>query len=134
MLMFSYPTDILGVIKQRWEVAWNMSPRHDDHLPPDEVLTVLLETCYHASFLAEEGRRLVFRVAYLPRIELEDERLRESHGVTTLDFEEPRQFSVSELLRLAPAVDVERAIVCVEPTVPQADSYRLQIWGLLEWH
>jgi hypothetical protein len=37
-------------------------------------------------------------VAYLPRIELEDERLRESHGVTTLDFEEPRQFSHSTKL------------------------------------
>jgi hypothetical protein len=105
-------------------------------LPTDETLRTLLDTCFEASLLREEGRRVAFRVIDYPRVEFNsDLKQRQADPAwercITVDrvtiFSEPRNFSVAELHRLAPAADVVRSLVCVEST-----SNGVVIWGLLD--
>jgi hypothetical protein len=132
--MFSYPADLVESLRAAWRKPALRLPLTSP-LPGDALLARLLETCYHTSFLSEEGRRLAFRIMYLPQAEF-DRRQRERRGsarsLRAIVFDVPRRFAVGEILRLAPATDMTQAIICVGPGDPPDDPDRLVIWGLLD--
>ena len=91
------------------------------------LLKTMLETMYHVSFLTEESRRTTARIAYM---------LPET--LTQLDppikFLPPIQFTVSEILRLAPAVEPRQSVLIVCPSAVmnmETSESGLAIWGIL---
>jgi len=60
-----YPRDLHAILRRQWngERVTQGWPRAD--LPEKAVLDELLDVCYHASLMAEEGRPTIFRVAFL---------------------------------------------------------------------
>ncbi len=59
--MFEYPNTILNEVKKTWD-SKRVSRKKVTPLPDDEILSILLETSYHASLLTEESRRIGFRI------------------------------------------------------------------------
>ena len=101
-------------------------------LPKDKALTLLLEICYQASFLREEGQSLAYRIVAYPRKEFEanncDNRKISLRQERSVIFAKPREFSMSELHRLAPATEFVSSLVCVEPD----ESGKWFTWGLID--
>jgi hypothetical protein len=107
--------------------------RSSPPLPSDATIASLFEVAYHASFLTEETRRLAFRIIYLPRKDLGEALERRSEELshyTPILFDEPRPFSVGEILRLAPATDLTKILICVEDNLDSPAG--LHLWGLLD--
>lgn len=154
MSAFLYPRDLVKVCKEAWaEAQKRFEPttsqpsdqsfpdkpdRNTPPFPPDQYLLDLLETVYHLSFLAEEGRRIAVRVIYvLPTTFEGGTRFNLSKQPARL--QRPVPMSVGELLRLAPAVQATESAILVAPAevlgVTSADQ--LMIWGILhlgtEW-
>ena len=130
--MFQYPNTLLQEVREKWQKR-KYPGEHVPPLPSDDILSRMLEVAYHASFLTEEGRRLGFRVAYLPQ---DDATKREEEAfpgrMRPIALSKPRDFSVGELLRLAPATDPTKVLICVEPLRGVRDLQSLAIWGLLD--
>ena len=65
MAKHRYPRDLHAILRRRWrgEPLADGWPRVD--LPEKAVLDELLDVCYHASLLTEEGRPTIFRVAFI---------------------------------------------------------------------
>jgi hypothetical protein len=65
MAKHRYPRDLRTMLRRRWrgEPLADGWPRVD--LPEKAVLDELLDVCYHASLLTEEGRPTTFRVAFV---------------------------------------------------------------------
>jgi hypothetical protein len=97
-------------------------------LPPRSVLDELLDVCFQASMLTEEGRPIIFRVAYIPSAEPVTPNRSQLPPVTRYNLSAPIQFTESELRRLAPVADPRRVLIAVE----QAAGGRLQIYGLID--
>ena len=99
--------------------------------PNQRLLKMILDVVYHASFRTEESRRIAVRVAYLPR------GITETPGKYHLmhkpmAFTNPIDFTVDEVMRLAPALDATRSMILVCPSelvVPDAE-HALVIWGV----
>ncbi len=147
---FLYPADLVAKCKEGWERFHRRLTRpvvrsEGDHtegpervdppFPSDEHLLELIETVYHLSFLAEEGRRIAIRVIYLPPHTFEHRNGLNLHGEPARLLR-PAKLSVGELLKLAPAVQAtESAILVCSPEGEISD--RLAIWGILnlgtEW-
>jgi Probable sensor domain DACNV len=123
-----YPRDLYAVLQERWDnkpffKGWPAVP-----LPPKPVLDELLDVCYHASMMTEEGRPTVFRIAYLASSSPVSSRDGdELPPVTRYAFSKPVSFTQGELRRLAPVADPRRVLIAVE----QADD-KLQIYGLID--
>lgn len=129
--MFLYPLQILPLLKKTWPKAGFSGNKQP--LPSDAAIEVLMEVAYHASFLTEESRRLGFRIIFLPRKQLQDDlewRGARPKPYGTIMLGVPRLFSVGEILRLAPATDLTKMIICVEERAEEAGE--LVIWGLLD--
>jgi hypothetical protein len=128
-----YPRDLYSILKGIWDnkpffKGW---PRVE--LPPKAVLDELLDVCFQASMLTEEGRPTVFRIAYLDSRSPVTPR-RESSSlapVTRYAFKDPIPFSETELRRLAPVADPRRVLIAVEQCGEGAQK-RLQIYGLID--
>jgi len=93
------------------------------------VFDEIIDVCYHASMLTEEGRPTVFRIVFLdsqsrvsPRDD--DERRRSRRYI----LKEPVPFTQGELRRLAPVADPRRVLIAVEQS-----GGRLQIYGLVDY-
>lgn len=56
-----YPRDLYATLRRRWSEV----PHLRVELPEKAVLDQLLDVCYHASLMTEEGRPIVFRVAFI---------------------------------------------------------------------
>lgn len=121
---FAYPDDLLPELKELWQQRRFRFLDSGAALPSDAEIMQLLQVAYHASFLTEEGRRLGFRLAYIPR----DEPNSGWGGATPIPFDSPREFSVAEILRLAPATDPTKMLICVE----MRNTGGLVIWGMLD--
>jgi hypothetical protein len=97
-------------------------------LPPKDVFNQIIDVCYHASLLTEEGRPTVFRIAFLdsqsPVSPRDDEEL---PPVTRYLLEEAVPFTQGELRRLAPVADPRRVLIAIE-----LSAGRLQIYGLVD--
>lgn len=111
--MAAFPKDLAKVVARRWKtlVAGEyVAPP----CPPSGLLRELLEACYLASSSPEEGRYPKFNVIAVP----------EGHVVgsakTSWPFTTLRPLIVSELRRLAPAVDFKKSAI-------------LATWGVSGW-
>ncbi|GAG91101.1 unnamed protein product, partial [marine sediment metagenome] len=96
--------------------------------PEDKVLNKLFEICYHASFLAEEQRRLAFGVIFCEEKDIPSGH--RTRNIITLD--KGRDFSIGELMRLSPATDYRRVLIAVKKKKGNFKEPRLIIWGLIE--
>ena len=134
MVKHKYPRDLHAILRPRWngEPVTDGWPRLD--LPEKAVLDELLDVCYHASLMTDEGRPTIFRVAiisgstpvYPPR--------RESVALEPImryALGQPVPFTVGELRRLAPVADPRRVLIAVEQ-IRKGASRRLQIYGLID--
>lgn len=103
-------------------------------LPPKPVLDELLDVCFQASMLTEEGRPTIFRVAFIPSSVPVTPNRAELPPVTRYNLNAPIPFGEGELRRLAPVADPRRVLIAVEQV-----GDRLQIYGLIDigmalWH
>jgi hypothetical protein len=134
-----YPTDIIDPLKSRLAKIKGKYEKAPE-LPADNVLEELLEVAYHASFLTEEGRKLHFRIIFAPQEKLTEQNPYRQHSkLRPIVFNSPREFSVAEVLRLAPALDMTQVIICVSQVNRSTKNPKLGIWGLLDsgsswWH
>jgi hypothetical protein len=128
-MMHIYPPSLVEVIKKAWK-KMKLVPRTRERppLPSDSLLQELLAITYHASFLKEEGRRLSYRVIVYPKSEFNEKISLSQREERCAIFSEPRSFSVAEVLRLAPAAESVRSIICVDIN----HKKQWQIWGLLD--
>ena len=97
-------------------------------LPSKAVFDEIVDVCYHASMLTEEGRPTVFRIGYVSSkspVSPRDED--ELPPVTRYPLKDPIPFIEAEIRRLAPVADPRRVLIAVE----QVDG-RLQIHGLID--
>lgn len=126
-----YPRNLYTELQRRWTAPpLDRFLRID--LPEKRVFEELVDVCYHASFMTEEGRPIVFRVAFLG-----------ANRPVSPDREEPLPlepieryllgqvvpFTEGELRRLAPVADPRRVIIAVEPT---GEGSKLRIYGLID--
>ena len=59
-----YPHNLYTKLQRRWTAPpLDRFPRID--LPEKRVFDELVDVCYHASFMTEEGRPIIFRVALI---------------------------------------------------------------------
>lgn len=130
--MPTYPTEIIAPLKARIDELEKQPYSHRPRmLPSDETLQDLIDTAFHASLLTEEGRRPGFRLMYCSPQDLSGESERGwRHARRIVRFPKPRDFTVSELNRVAPASDLRRFLICVGPISKR--SKKTEIWGLLD--
>jgi hypothetical protein len=122
-----YPRDLHVILQGLWDSTPFFQGWPAVELPPKAVLDELLDVCFQASMLTEEGRPTVFRVAYISSgspVTLSREQLA---PVTRYAFNAPVPFTEAELRRLAPVADPRRVLIAVEQS-----GERLQIYGLID--
>jgi hypothetical protein len=132
--MFIYPSHIIEIVKKNWDLK-TFSEEKVTSLPDDQILSILLETSYHASLLTEESRRIGFRIIYISKKDAKKEVKLFLHGETPIRpiyFENEREFNVNEILRLAPATEFTQSLICVEQTNKSMKNSKLAIWGILD--
>lgn len=137
-MQFLYPGDLIERVRMEWVAAQGAgsetSPRTVEGLPKDLALRQLLDVAYHVSLLREETRTISLRLMYAPRAMLANP-LPNDPQPAPYELQSPIPMTVSNLLKLAPAVRVTQAAICVEPA-PGSDT-ELVIWGIadlgLEW-
>lgn len=129
-----YPLDTIEPLKTEWAKGHRFGRKKETRpaLPNDEHLADLLSICYHASLLKEEGRRIEFRVIVYRPEEFRCDTI-SSAGLHIFSeravlFERPREFSVAELRRLAPAAEFVRSLICVS----LSKQGRWTTWGLID--
>jgi hypothetical protein len=99
--------------------------------PNQKLLRLILDVVYQASLKIEESRRIAVRVSYLPPGISEGystyNLMREPIMLTT-----PVNFTVDEVMRLAPALDATKSMILVCPSglVLSEAEYPLAIWGV----
>ncbi len=126
-----YPHDMHAIITPLWDNTPLFPKWPPVELPAKPVLDQLLDVCFHASMLTEEGRPTVFRVVLLAsgaRISPVEGRVA---PVTKYTFREPMPFTEAELRRLAPVADPRKILIAVENVGDDAHP-RLQIYGLID--
>lgn len=129
-----YPLDTIEPLKKEWAKGHRFDKKKKSRpiLPNDEHLADLISICYHASLLKEEGRRIEFRViAYQQEDFLQDTKNSAKFhllGERAVLFYKPREFSVAELRRLAPAAEFVRSLICVS----LSKQGRWSTWGLID--
>lgn len=133
-MAFSYPEDLIPRLRKVWRER-RAERKHAPGLPTRDRLEHFLEVAFHASFLTEEQRNIQFRLALVSKRAAEREAgLAGVHRKFELvEFAVPRGFSVTEILRLAPATDVTRTLICVQaaPARAKRSGEPFEIWGFL---
>jgi hypothetical protein len=147
-----YPNDLAELVAKQWSELQSpaSSPstalvskapgRHvilrgaESSLPDPDILRQLMGTLYHVSLLTEESRKLAVRISFLMP---EDFNNRGPGDQVIHDppvaFSTPREFTVSEVMRLAPALDPTQSVLVVCPSdVLKFDSRSsLAVWGIM---
>lgn len=121
-----YPRDLHGILLQLWDNKPFYSGWPNVELPPKAVFDEIVDVCYHASMLTEEGRPTVFRIVFLDSKSAVSPRKDELPPVRYL-LQEAVPFTEGELRRLAPVADPRRVLIAVEHS-----GGRLQIYGLVD--
>lgn len=123
-----YPRDLHGILQGIWDNKPVYPGWPEVDIPPKAVFDELIDVCYHASMLTEEGCPTVFRIVFLdsqsPVSPRDDDEL---PPVTRYLLKEPVPFTQGELRRLAPVADPRRVLIAVEQS-----GGRLQIYGLVD--
>jgi hypothetical protein len=123
-----YPRDLHGILHRLWDNNPLFRGWPNVELPPKAVFDEIIDVCYHASLLTEEGRPTVFRIVFLDsqsRVSPRDDD--ELPPVTRYLLKELVPFTQGELRRLAPVADPRRVLIAVEQS-----GGRLQIYGLVD--
>lgn len=123
---FTYPAALYDIVKKRW-LHISSSQKFVPPLLDEASFREILDVAFHASFLTEEGRRQWFRVTYMSYKDLEEGRIVNADSIKSIKFKRPRNFNVSELVKLAPAADPTQVLIGVD----RGDN-GLSIWGLIE--
>jgi hypothetical protein len=136
-----YPGDLVKLCIRAWRRVQKdrgAPPNYGElrsDLPAEPHLKHLLETIYHVSLMAEEGRRLSIRVMFLCPGDFQ--RTEEAHGVRheLARLQSPRDLSTSELLKLAPAVRATESAILVSrrPEVEPTAHDSLCIWAIVHF-
>jgi hypothetical protein len=119
--MFKYPKDLVDLIKISWKENKSVA-EYFEKLPADDILNNLLEVAYHSSFMTEESRRVRFSLIFCPK---DNEIIGNNYG--KIEFDKNRNFSITEIFRLAPATDPSNVLIGTETN----EQNQLKIWGLL---
>ncbi len=123
-----YPSDIYEILREMWN-----DPSHKSYkisnFPKKEIFKKLIDTVYHASFLTEEQRRIWFRIVYVSKDELITEAQIPQREIRVVEFSKARDFTIGELVKLAPAADPIQVLIGVYHA---KSSKKLKIWGLIE--
>lgn len=123
-----YPRDLHKILQGLWDNRPFFQGWPNVELPPKPVFDEIIDVCYHASMLTEEGRPTIFRVVFLdsqsPASPRDEDEL---PPVTRYLLKEPIPFTQGELRRLAPVADPRRVLIAVEHSCG-----RLQIYGLVD--
>lgn len=128
---FLYPRDLYERLTKLWKSAPFTEGWPKVELPEPSVLNALLDVCYHASFLVEEGRRITFRAVYIDTTTyLRPPGASDGHPTALYAFDKPLTLTPKELCRLAPAADPNRVLIAINQSegVPPT----LQIRGLVD--
>jgi hypothetical protein len=112
----SYPSDLVRFASRRWP---------EGATPDDAMLTEVVAIAYHASFLRDEDRPVLFRLIVteprdVPTVETS------ADGLHVLRFAGPRPFDEQEIRRLSQGAPYERALI----GVCRQDG-ALVIWGIV---
>lgn len=134
MAKLKYPRDLFTDLQRIWnaEPLSSRWPRVD--LPERAVLDELLDVCYHASLMSEEGRPIVFRVALITStasVHPPREQSIPLEPIMRYMLAQPVPFTTAELRRLAPVADPRQVMIAVE-AVGERSRRRLQIYGLID--
>jgi hypothetical protein len=130
--MVIYPKDLIPVLMRKWAYLRKSPYWKPPTLPPRAVLELLLDVAFHATFIAEEGRRPGFRVIYYPSKVYNKEKDEPDYRFRMLAFDLPRPYTVSEVNRLAPAAELTRILLCVENISNDSQTPDLRIWSMLD--
>ena len=123
-----YPRDLHGILHGLWDKKPFFRGWPNVELPPKAVFDEIIDVCYHASMLTEEGRPTVFRIVFLDsQSPVAPKGHDELPPVTQHLLNEPIPFTPGELRRLAPVADPRRVLIAVEES-----GGRLQIYGLVD--
>ena len=138
--MYLYPPDIVEITVKRWEQI-NSNIHSSPPFPTNDELKTILDVLYHVSFLTEENRRIAVRIVYIPQKDFKNQlsSYMNNHDLP-IPFLQPIRFNVSEMLRLAPALEptVSAIAICSTKEIESSlvDS-PLAIWGIFnqgdEW-
>lgn len=136
--MNAYPNALIPVLRAACSGKKKRKYYKPPLLPPDDVIQLVLDVSYHASFESEEGRRPGFRLVLCSPGEAE-KIIRQpstnyyySHTFRLIRLDKERPFNVAELNRLAPAAELKRLLICVGPTASGDPNRELCIWALLD--
>lgn len=123
-----YPPQLATLVEKAWAGKPRWPGEKRPPLPNSEALVELLGLAYHTSLLREEGRKLLFRIIFLPRGSSKKITESKRKNSRLAVFVESRALSVAELRRLAPAADSTRTMICVDHDSQQG----WLVWGLLD--
>jgi hypothetical protein len=132
-IMPAFPTDLIDPLR---EIVAAFSDekyayRRAFPLPDDNDLATLLCEAYFASFQTEEGRHPGFRVLFASEETLtKTEKHPHASRDRIIKFDAPRRYVAQEIIRLAPAAELRRFLVCVHKSPDH--PMELEIWGLLD--
>jgi hypothetical protein len=122
------------VLQERWDSRPFFRDWPAVELPPKAIFDEIVDVCYHASMMTEEGRPTVFRIAYLSSAAPVSPRDQdELPPVTRYAFNKPAPFTQGELRRLAPVADPRRVLIAVEQAGDKLHIYGLIDIGLALW-
>lgn len=132
---FTYPENLVTRLQVAWATT-DYKGQEVAQIPKTGHLKEFLEIAYHASMFTEEARQIDFRIAFISREEANQLAGPEEFGrlYEPVTFTAPREFSVKEILRLAPATDHTNVLICVSPVNGHSDNGELpplNIWGLI---
>jgi hypothetical protein len=65
MTKHRYPRDLYVKLRRRWHGEPLADGWTREDLPENGVVDEILDVCYHASLMTEEGRPAIFRVAFI---------------------------------------------------------------------
>jgi len=103
-------------------------------LPAKAAFDEIIDVCYHASMLTEEGRPTVFRVVFLDsQSPISPTHNDDVPAVMRYLLKDPVPFTPGELRRLAPVADPRRVLIAVEQSAGQLQIYSLVDIGMALW-
>lgn len=105
-----YPPDLVEKFQKRFSESVYA---HSCEIPSANAIAKILEIAFYASMESEEGRPIKFRIGFLHPDSL-DHLEKPKLGQHWLPFDQQKRYSISEVRRLAPALDYTRSFICVQ--------------------
>jgi hypothetical protein len=131
-MSFEFPKAIADLVYSEWTDGSLAPGYRPTQLPPQSVLTELMNTCFFASLKREEERITQFDLALCSPSELPEAAFgfsKYTKVFTLIRFDEPRKLTVNELVRLAPACDPEKTVILAEYNDQTGELF---LWGVVD--